>query len=183
LTKKKISADIEVITPQNLEEADKVLSIVAERKRALELIETDLNIEIEKLRRQSTILAAPHQNLIDRLVLGLFAYATQNREKLTDGGKTKTITLTSGTLSWRFTPPAIKFNRTVSAILQLLKERKLRKFIRKKEEPDKEAMLRDLVTVSKVPGISTGQYELFVVKPNEVTEITDKVRSLSRKVT
>jgi len=122
----------------------------------------------------------PHQEKVSQLVEGLFAFAEAHRDELTDHGKRKTVEVPTGIFGWRMTPPAVKL-RDVESILESLKALKLERFIRTKEEVDKEAMLKEPEVAGTVKGVSIGQHEDFVAKPSELkVEIVTQVDKLKR---
>ena len=67
---------------------------------------------------------------------------------------------------WRLRPPSVAV-RGVEAVLDQLRRLGLKRFIRQKEEVNKEAILNEPEAVSHVPGISISQGEDFVVTPFE----------------
>ncbi|PIS34681.1 MAG: hypothetical protein COT37_01425, partial [Parcubacteria group bacterium CG08_land_8_20_14_0_20_43_9] len=71
--------------------------------------------------------------------------------------------------------------RDVESILESLKALKLKRFIRTKEEVDKEAMLKEPETAKTVKGVSISQHEEFVAKPAELeVEIATRVGKLKK---
>jgi phage host-nuclease inhibitor protein Gam len=78
------------------------------------------------------------------------------------------------------TPPSVKL-RDVEAILKSLKSLRLERFIRTKEEVDKEAMLKEADVAKTVKGVSISQHEEFIAKPAELeVEIATRVDKLKR---
>jgi phage host-nuclease inhibitor protein Gam len=94
------------------------------------------------------------------------AWCEANRQVLTDGGKTKTVNMVTGEVAWRLRPPSVTLRMMDKIIEQLKAKRLAKRFLRIKEEVDKEAILKDPKAVDSVVGITinTGQ-EDFVVKP------------------
>ncbi|KKT96721.1 MAG: Mu-like protein prophage FluMu host-nuclease inhibitor protein gam, partial [Parcubacteria group bacterium GW2011_GWA2_45_15] len=69
----------------------------------------------------------------------------------------------------------------VESILESLKSLKLKRFIRTKEEIDKEAMLKEPETAKTVKGVSISQHEEFVAKPTELqVEVAIQVDKLKK---
>jgi len=164
-----------ISVPQNLDEAAKFLSFIGQEQRKIESIQTALNEEIEELKNKTITKSKPYQEKISQLVEGLFAFAQSHRDELTDKDKRKTVDLTVGWFGWRMTPPAVSI-RNIKSVLKRIKELGLKQFIRIKEEPNKEAMLREPEKAKMVKGISIKQHEEFVVKPTELkVEITKKI--------
>ena len=166
--------------PKSLDEAAEFLRQIGEEQRTTDAIQSDLNAEVDELKAKAMSDAEPHQKKISQLVEGLFAFAETNRDELTDSGKRKTVELPTGIFGWRMTPPAVSLHN-VKAILKSLKSLKLDRFIRAKEEVDKEAMLKEQEVAKTVKGVSISQHEEFIVKPTELeVEITSNADKLKR---
>lgn len=169
-----------VPVPKNLDEAAKFLMRIGKEQRTITKIESDLNTKVDKLKTGAVADAQPHQLEISRLVEGLFAYAEVHRDKLTDGGKRKTVEVPTGTFGWRITPPKVNL-RGVKSILETLHSLELTRFIRAKEEVDKEAMLKEPKVAKGVKGVSITQHEEFIAKPSELKlEIAVNVDKLKK---
>ena len=169
--------------PKSLDEAAKFLAEIGQEQRATDKIRSGLNAAVDKLKDKAMSDDAPHQEKISQLVEGLFSYAEAHRDELTDGGKRKTVEVPTGTFGWRMTPPAVSL-RDVESILENLKALKLKRFIRTKEEIDKEAMLKEPDVAKTVKGVSIGQHEEFIAKPAELeVEIATKVDKLKKATT
>lgn len=165
--------------PKSLDEQAEFLRRVGEKQRIIDAINLNLNRKVDGLRSKAMSDAKPYQKEISQLVEGLFAFAETNRDELTDGGKRKTVELPTGIFGWRLTPPSIVL-RNVKSILKSLKLLNLHRFIRTKEEIDKEAMLKEQKVAKTVKGVSIAQHEEFIVKPAEmeveITTIVDKLK-------
>jgi len=171
-----------VAVPKSLDEAARFLAKIGEEQRATDEIQSGFNAAVDKLKTQAMVSVEPHQKKVSQLVEGLFAFAEAHRDELTDGGKRKTVEVPTGTFGWRMTPPAISL-RDVESILESLKSLKLKRFIRTKEEVDKEAMLKEPDVAKTVKGVSISQREEFVAKPAVLeVEITTQVNKLKRAV-
>lgn len=171
-----------IVVPKSLDEAAEFLAQIGKEQRATDTIQSDLNAKVDELKVKAMFNTKLHQKKISQLVEGLFAYAEVHRNELTDGGKSKTVKLPTGWFGWRWTPPAISI-RNVKAILVKFKELGLKQFIRIKEEPNKEAMLKEPEIAKTIKGVSISQHEEFVVKPAELElEIVSNVDKLKKSV-
>lgn len=167
--------------PKNLDEAAHFLATIGKAQRALEKIHTDLNEKVEQLTAQAREDARPHEETVAVFFAGLYAYAQDQRETLTENGKRKTVELPTGTLLWKKTPPAVTI-KDLEAVLRNLKALGLERFIRQKEEVNKEAMLSEPEVAQTVGGVTIGQYEEFVAKPRELQiELHKKIRLPPKK--
>lgn len=168
--------------PKSLGEAAQFLAQIGEEQRATNEIQSGFNAAVDKLKTEAMSAVEPHQRKVSELVEGLFGFAEANRVGLTDGGKRKTVEVPTGTFSWRMTPPAVHFTK-VKDVLAALKKMKLKRFIRVKEEPDKEAMLKEPEVAKSIKGITITQHEEFVVKPAELgVEVVTQVGKLKKVV-
>jgi phage host-nuclease inhibitor protein Gam len=169
-----------IAVPKSLDEAAQFLAQIGQEQRASDKIRSDINTKVEKLKAKAMADARPYQEKISQLVEGLFAYAEAHRDELTDGGKHKTVKVPTGIFGWRMTPPAVSF-RNVKSILESLRSFGLKRFIRTKEEIDKEAMLKEPKVAKTVKGVSISQYEEFIAKPTELeVEIATQVDKLKK---
>ncbi|RME56608.1 host-nuclease inhibitor protein Gam [Candidatus Parcubacteria bacterium] len=164
--------------PKDLHEAARYIAEIAKSQRALDRINAKLNDRVATLKERAAQEARVHEERIAALRDGIFAFAESHRKELTENGKKKTITLPTGSFSWRLTPPAVSV-RGAQKVIALLKGAGLSRFIRVKETLNKEAILHDPKSVAGIQGISIVQKEEFVIKPAEadielVTEIKKK---------
>jgi len=167
-----------VAVPNDLDEAAEYPKLIAQEHRKIEAIKATLNGKVEELEAKAGEEAKPHSEKIDELVEGLFVFAEGRREELTEEGKVKTVKLPTGFFGWRSTPPAVSL-KNIKAVLKKLKELGLKRFIRIKEEPDKEAMLKEPEVAKSVKGVSITQYEEFFIKPLELE--VEIVKKLAKK--
>jgi len=164
-----------VSVPYNLTGAVEFLAIIGREQRLINETQSRLNEKVESLKKEAMDEIKPHQERISQLVEGLFAFAEAHRDELTEGGKRKTVELPTGSFGWRKTPPAVIL-RNVKEVLKNLKALNLARFIRSKEEVDKEAILKEPEIAAKVKGVSIVQREEFIAKPAEVkVEISARV--------
>lgn len=156
-----------VPVPQDDAEAREAIRELGERQRELTRLETLMNDAIAGLKSQHGAEAEPIAARIAALHDGLRTYAEANRLRLTGGGKRKHFRFSTGTVSWRHRPARVTV-RGVEAVLGALREAGLDRFVRTKEEIDREAMLRERDVAMNVPGVTIGSDgEDFVVEPDE----------------
>ncbi len=112
--------------------------------------------EIDKLREQAANLQE-----------GVQAWCEANREELTGGGKVKTANLITGNVQWRQRPPSVSV-RGADTVIETLKRMGFGRFVRTKEEVNKEAILNEPDEVRGIAGLNivTG-VEDFVIEPFE----------------
>lgn len=104
---------------------------------------------------------------VEQLQTGIQAFCESRRTDLTNNGKIKTVKFTTGEVSWRQRPPSVSI-RGVDGVLEMLERMGLNKFIREKQEINKDAILNEPDEVKGIAGINvrTG-IEDFIVKPFE----------------
>lgn len=148
---------------QDKEQTMAAIRILGDTQRELTRIETELNDEIAAITDSRKTQIEALKTRIDSLLNGIQTWCEANRAELCkDGGKT--ANLITGEVSWRQRPPSVSI-RAVDKVLETLKALKLDRFIRTKEEPNKEAMLADPKTVQGIAGITinTGMEDFAVV--------------------
>jgi phage host-nuclease inhibitor protein Gam len=152
-----------------LETIGQVVDAIAEigrLQRQRELLEATMNEVVAAAKKHYEDTARPHGEEIKRLASAVQAWCEANRARLTKDGARKTARLASGEVRWRMTPPAVAL-RGVEAVIAALKAAALMRFLRTKEEVDKEAILKEPAAVAGIPGITVGQREEFVIVPFE----------------
>lgn len=166
-TKKRIKTTAQVWTAQSRDDVATAIGNIGKLSRDIDVLTARMNDEI-------AIITEKYQPEIDRIRNDLFPLQTgiqtwceAHRAELTQAGKTKTVNLITGQVSWRIRPPSVSIRGT-GAVLELLKSKGLERFVRTKEEPNKEAMLADPDAVRTIPGISiVSGVEDFVIEPFE----------------
>ena len=158
-----------VKTPQTDDEADEWMRRLARINIWIRDTDTELREQSAALKQRFEDVAKPHRAEKADLEKGLFAWAEANRDRLTKGGRTKTVKLPSGKVAWRTLPPKVTV-RGIPAILKHLKSNGLQQFIRTKSEIDKDAMLKEPELAGTVPGVSVGSAgETIDFVPDETT--------------
>lgn len=160
--------------PQSDAEAMTAIAEIGRIDREIARIEADASDEVTKVTEAAGAKAAPLRDRLDAIVDGLKVYCEANRDRLTGGGKSKTIAFSTGTVSWRNAPAGVRFNATVAVIIQRIKDLNLPQFIRTKEEVNKDAMLADPDKATSVAGVKVRSAgESFFVEPisTDVSEV------------
>jgi len=167
--------------PESIEQTSEFIGKIGKHQRELTQIETDLNDRIEKIKARAEEDISSHRKAIEELFAGIFIFAERHRDKLTEEGKKKTVHFSTGDILWRRMPLAVSIaSRNVKKAIKFCKSSGLKRFIRIKEELDKEAMLREREVAKKIWGVNIGQKEQFVVKPAEVVEIARDMKKLQK---
>lgn len=159
------------VVPQNRDGAAAQLRRVGEVKRELARVEADMNDELAETKEAWAKVAAPLQEELAILTRGLQTWCEANREAIVAKG-TKTADLGTGKVLWRLLPAKVTA-RGIEAIIELAKGMGLHRFVRTKEELNKEAMLAEPDVARTIAGVTIGSDgEEFVVEPFEA-ELAD----------
>ena len=152
--------------PQSRDEAREYMRRIGSHQNERKRIEATMNEQLQKIRDKDQGLAAPHAEQINELSQGLHVWCEANRADLTNNGKRKSADLGAGEIAWRITPPKVSL-RNIMGVIENLKSLGLDRFIRSKEEINKDAILAEPDAVDGIAGISITQGEDFVIKPHE----------------
>lgn len=152
--------------PQSREEVTAAIAEIGRAQRERERIQAAMNDALAALRQRFEEEARPHAESIVTLSTGVQLWCEAHRAELTNGGKTKTVNLASGEVRWRMRPPSVLV-RNAESVIDVLKQLGLGRFVRRKEEVNKEAMLAEPEAVTSIRGVTITQREDFVVEPFE----------------
>lgn len=155
---------------QSKDQVMEAIRTLGDAQRELVRIETEVNDQIAEITasRKSEINAQKER--CEVLMEGIQGWCEANRATLCASGL-KTANLVTGEVSWRQRPPSVAV-RGLDKVIDTLKALNLGRFIRTKEELNKEAMLADPKSVSGISGITiVSGVEDFIVTPFEV-EVT-----------
>jgi len=160
------TASAAVNVPQSREMAAQAIAQIGMLNRDLARIAADMNDELALVKERFEAAAEPLRLKSEALTQGVQTWAEANRDSLTQNGKVKTAALTTGEIAWRMRPPSVRVTGA-EAVLDALRRLGLKRFIREKEEVNKEAILNEPEAVAHVAGINISQGEDFVVVPFE----------------
>lgn len=165
--KSRLKAAAASYVPQSKEQVIGDIKKIGDIQRELTRIETENNDRIAIITNQH----APQIEALkaERIALekGVQIWCEAHRTELTKDGKTKTANLITGEVSWRTRPDSVSV-KGVDLVLEALKKLKLDRFIRRKEEINKDAILADKKAVENIKGISiVSGKEDFSITPFE----------------
>ena len=159
--------------PKTLAAAEESIRKMAELQRQLQHIELTLIEEITPIRDYYEKKSKPLKEKIEDLQVGLQFWAEKNKADLING-KTRTAKLATGEVGWRMSAATVHVAAT--NVIDSLKRLGLTKFIRTKEELDKNAILANPQGLESVKGLSIVREETFWVKPFGGVEWKTKYR-------
>lgn len=156
-----------VFVCQSKDQAMDSIRELGDAQRAFARLETEINDQIAEITAARKVEIDALRTRVETLTAGIHTWCEAHRAELCAGGG-KTANLITGEVSWRQRPPSVSI-RAVDKVLETLRSLGLSRFIRSKDEPNKEAMLAEPKAVSGIAGISivTG-VEDFIVQPFEV---------------
>lgn len=155
---------VAVAAPQSLEDARDWLRQFGERSREAEAIKLGMNDQISRIKEEAENKASPVKDELTRLETGIHAWAEANRVELTR--KSKTVDLGVGTVRWRQRPPSVRITGKAADLLARLKAMGFARFIRVKEEINKDALLGEPAIAAEIKGVSISSAgEDFVIEP------------------
>ncbi len=165
----RLKTKAQAYVPQTKDEAAADIRKIGDLQRSLTRTATEMNDAIAHITQSfQPRMEAIREQLIT-LQEGIQGYCEAHRLELTDGGKVKTANLITGEVQWRQRPPSVCV-RGSDTVIEMLKRLGLERFIRIKEEINKEAVLNEPDQVRGVAGLTviTG-VEDFVITPFEQT--------------
>lgn len=163
----RIKTDTFAVRYQTRDEVETAIKEIGDLNRELERLAIEQNDKLAAITEEYAPLInevkeklAPKQDAVQ-------AWCESRRDELTNNGKTKTGTFNTGEVQWRIRPPSVGI-RGADAVLESLRTLGLSRFIRIKEEVNKEAMLNEPELAATVAGVTikTG-VEDFVITPFE----------------
>ncbi len=164
----KLKSQANVFVCQNKAQAMEAITEVGNSQREITRLETEINDITAAAIDERKDRISELRSIIETLSHGVQSWCEVNRDVLCVKGKT--VNLTTGEVSWRVRPPKVSL-RGVDKVLEMLKANKAlsKKFVRVKEEVNKDAILADPKAVKDIKGISISSgVEDFVIKPFEV---------------
>lgn len=153
--------------PANKDDCAAFINKIGLMSREISVLTATMNDEIAAITNAYAARFTPLQLELKNLNQAVQIYCEANRDELTQGGKSKSGGFVTGTVQWRQRPPSVSV-RGLDAVLEALKSFGLTRFIRVKEELNKDAILNEPAAVIGVAGltIKTGS-EDFIITPFE----------------
>lgn len=166
-TSTRLKTKAQVYVPQTRDETASDIRKIGDLEREKLRTMTEMNDAIANITQNYQPRLDALNEQLKTLQDGVQGYCEAHRDELTNGGKVKFANLITGEVSWRQRPPSVSV-RGQEAVIDLIKRLGLTRFIRTKEEVNKEAVLNEPDEVRGVAGLSviTG-VEDFVITPFE----------------
>ncbi|ARU30873.1 host-nuclease inhibitor protein Gam [Sulfuriferula sp. AH1] len=163
----RLKTKAQIYVPQSKDDAAANIRKIGDIQRESIRTTAEMNDEIAVITHKYQPLLDALGEQIKTLQEGVQGYCEAHRDELTDGGRVKTANLITGEVQWRQRPPSVSV-RGADSVIEMLKRLGLARFVRTKEEVNKEAILNDPDEVRGVAGLNivTG-VEDFVITPFE----------------
>lgn len=160
-----------VAVPQSKNDCAESIRAIGDLQREFERERAAMNDAIAAITQQHQPTLADLSQRIEALQTGVQAWCEAHRVELCGENDKlgKTANLVTGEVSWRLRPPSVSI-RGAETVLETLLRMGLGRFVRVKNEPNKEAMLNEPDAVRGIAGINivTG-LEDFIVTPFEAS--------------
>lgn len=163
-------AKAKITVPQSKTDCAEFIRSLGDLQRDFERVRASMNDRIAAITQEHQPELDELQQRMTALQEGIQIWAEAHRVELCGEGDKlgKTANLVTGEVSWRVRPPSVSI-KGVDSVLETLQRMGLGRFIRSKNEPNKEAMLNEPTAVRGVAGITiVSGVEDFIVTPFEV---------------
>jgi len=166
-TKQRLKAAAQVWVAQSQDDVASTIRQIGDASRDVLRLQAAMNDEIAVITDKYQALIQPQQERLKAMQEGVQTWCEANRDSLTNSGKVKFSSFITGQVLWRQRPPSCRISGA-DAVIDTLKRLGLGRFVRAKEEVNKEAILNEPEAVAGVAGVSvvTG-IEDFVIEPFE----------------
>lgn len=167
-TRIKSKAPAATAVPQSKTDCAAYVKNLGDVLREFERSRAEMNDAIANIAKHYQPDLEAQQARITALQTGIQTWCEANRANLCDG-TSKTANLVTGEVSWRQRPPSVSI-RGADSVIETLQRMHLERFVRTKEEVNKEAMLNEPDAVRGIAGITivTG-VEDFSITPFSLT--------------
>ena len=166
-TATRLKAKAQIYVPQTRDDAAADIRKIGDIQRESLRTTAEMNDAIAHITASYQPVLDALGEQIKTLQEGVQGYCEAHRDELTDAGRVKTANLVTGEVQWRQRPPSVSV-RGAESVIETLFRLSLGRFVRVKNEVNKEAILNEPDAVRGVAGITvvTG-VEDFVITPFE----------------
>ena len=153
--------------PASKADAAEQLAQIGTLRRAIDARKGKADNQIAAITAEVDRSLEADRERLGALEQGLVKFCQDNRDELTQGGKTKTVKFASGRVSFRNRPMSVSVRKAADVIARL-RALKLDRFIRIKEEVNKDAMREEADVASAVDGVTVkSSGEEVLIEPLE----------------
>lgn len=163
----RIKTDTHAVRLQSRDDVELAIKQIGDLQRQLEQTAIEQNNELSAITEKYAPTLTALKEQIEPVQQAVQAWCESRRDELTQNGKTKTGVFNTGEVQWRQRPPSVAV-RGVDSVIDSLKTLGLLRFIRTKEEINKDAMLNEPELAATVAGVTIRKgVEDFVITPFE----------------
>lgn len=153
--------------PQSRTDCALYIKNLGDIQREFERSKAEMNDAIANITKSFAPVLEAQQTRMTALQTGVQVWCEANRATLCEGTG-KTANLVTGEVSWRQRPPSVAI-RGADTVIETLQRMGLARFVRTKEECNKEAMLNEPDAVRGIAGITlVSGVEDFSITPFSV---------------
>ena len=164
-TKLKTKAQLDV--PQTRDAVASAIHEIGVAQRDIQRIKLDIEDVTANLTKEHQPTIDALNERIANLSTGVQSWCEANRDALTSDGKVKYANLITGEVKWRQNPPSVRVSKA-EQVLEMLKKLSLTRFIRTKEEINKDAIIAEPDAIKGISGLSLSiGTETFEIVPFE----------------
>ncbi|HEH9663699.1 host-nuclease inhibitor protein Gam [[Haemophilus] felis] len=163
----RIKTDTHAVRLQSRDDVELAIKQIGDLQRQLEQTAIEQNNELAAITEKYAPKLTALKEQIEPVQQAVQAWCESRRDELTQNGKTKTGSFNTGEVQWRQRPPSVAI-RGADSVIESLRTLGLVRFIRTKEEINKEAMLNEAELAATVAGVTIKKgVEDFVITPFE----------------
>lgn len=156
--------------PQSREEAVRAIGEIGTLRREIAARKAAADESVRAIGEAVEQAMEPLLTTLDEIERGLQTWCEANRGKLTSDGRVKYHDFGTGRVLWRLRPPKVTI-KGIETVIEACKSLGLARFVRVKEEVNRDAMLADPSAARAIAGVSIGpEGEDFVIEPTELAE-------------
>lgn len=170
-------------TPKQLWEVSRLMLKLTQNIFASMRIEHSHKVKVARMEKEMKEKLGERNRAKEELISQIHSLMNMKRGEVEKSGA-KSVTLATGQVGWRMTPPSVKFAEGMtekSVIAKLLKRGK--KYLRFKPEINKEKIIQDYNDGSwkDQSGIKVGQFEEFYISPAPRGKEKPKIITISEE--
>ncbi|MGX2948562.1 host-nuclease inhibitor Gam family protein [Frederiksenia canicola] len=163
----RVKSEVQEIALQTADDVAFAIKRIGDLERELVRLTTQQADEKAQIDERFTAQINTLKQQVKPLQQAVQAFCESRRDELTDGGKRKTAYFNTGEVQWRQKPPSVG-TKGIENILENLRNLGLFRFIRTKDELNKDALLAEPDVARSIAGITIREgVEEFVIKPND----------------
>ena len=152
--------------PQSLAEVEQLYRETTNELLEIRSLETDEDTKIAEIHAEFAQKIGPKVERVQNLAQQIYAYAEAHKQELSLNGTRLIAPIgKAGTFQWARLHPSVVVTNVRKVIVEIVKRRLRKQFLRQKYEIDKEAILKQEARAVKIPGISIERPRKWYIRP------------------